>query len=438
LQRYLQTVDFDLTMAQAIAAFSTRQVAWCLLRFAAEASVVILVLLGLFKGRRAKWGGLLLGLLLCVDLFPANAPWVVSWNYTKKYASNPILDLLRQESYEHRVAVLPRWLQQEFQIPSPVAQTEQLLQQLYSVEWSQHHFLYYNIQSLDIIQMPRMPDDLAAFNVKFMPQSSADLTRLARQWQLTNTRYLLGAGDLLNLLNQELDPQEQRFRVVERFNIVPKRGVVHPTNLEDLTAAPDTHGPFALFEFTGALPRAKLYSSWQVSTNDQSALEQISSPAFEPEAEVLVSGAVPGIPKGGKNASSQNDVHFLSYSPKKIVLQAAPAVPSILLLNDRFSTDWQVVVDGKPASLLRCNYIMRGVYLERGSHRVEFRFHLPLNRPLARLEVEPDTQAVSFVFHVPTALPSLITLVAYGIGLVLLVLLALTRSDTGPTDPGPL
>ena len=131
-------------------------------------------------------------------------------------------------------------------------------------------------------------------------------------------------------------------------------------------------------------------------------------------------------------------MHFLSYSSKKIVLQAAPAVPSILLLNDRFSTDWQVVVDGKPASLLRCNYIMRGVYLERGSHRVEFRFHLPLNRPLARLEVEPDTQAVSFVFHVPTALPSLITLVAYGIGLVLLVLLALTRSDTGPTDPGPL
>jgi hypothetical protein len=430
LQRYLQTVDFDLITAQAIAAFSTRQAAWCLLFFTAEASVVILILLGLFGGRRAKWGGLLLGLLLFVDLFRANAPWVVSWNYIEKYASNPILDLLRKEPYEHRVAGLPRWILQVFQVPQQFADAEQYFRQLYGIEWSQHHFLYYNIQSLDIVQMPRMPEDLAAYNVKFMPQNSADITRVARQWQLTNTRYLLGAAGLLNLLNRELDPQQERFRIVERFNIVPKQGVVRPTNLEDLTAVSDTNGPFALFEFTGALPRAKLYSSWQVSTNDQAVLEQISSPAFDPEAEVLVSGAVPGIPKDGNSTINQSNVQFLSYAPKKIVLQATPSVPSILLLNDRFSTDWQVIVDGKPASLLRCNYIMRGVYLAPGSHKVEFRFHLPLSLPLARLEVEPDTQVVSFVFHVPTALPSLITLLAYGTGLMLLLVLALTGSKT--------
>ena len=81
---------------------------------------------------------------------------------------------------------------------------------------------------------------------------------------------------------------------------------------------------------------------------------------------------------------------------------------------------------------------MRGVYLAPGSHRIEFRFHLPLSLPLARLEVEPDTQAVSFVFHVPTALPSLITLMAYGTGLVLLVVLALTGRKAGPSDPTPL
>ena len=31
-------------------------------------------------------------------------------------------------------------------------------------------------------------------------------------------------------------------------------------------------------------------------------------------------------------------------------------------------------MDGKPELLLRCNYIMRGVYLTPGRHRVEFRF----------------------------------------------------------------
>ncbi len=427
LQQYLQTVDYDPSSAQAIAAFSTRQAAWCLLYFAAAATVVTLILIGLSGKARAKWAGLLLGLLLVVDLFRADEPWVVSWNYIEKYASNPILDLLRQQPYEHRVAELPGWIQQIFRTPPQLADADATLRQLYGIEWSQHHFLYYNIQSLDLIQMPHMPEDLAAYSSKFMPQSSAELTRVTRQWQLTNTRYLLGAAEFLNLLNQQLDPEQQRFRIVERFNILPKPGVAHPTTLEDLTALPATNGPFALFEFTGALPRAKLYSSWQVRTNDQAALEEILSPAFDPERSVLVSEAVPVKPRTEDSSITQSDVQFLSYAPKRIVAQASPSVPSILLLNDRFSTDWQVIVDGKPATLFKCNYIMRGVYLQPGAHRVEFRFHLPISLPLARLEVEPDTQAVSFVFHVPTALPSLITLAAYGIVLMLLVVLVVQK-----------
>jgi hypothetical protein len=38
-------------------------------------------------------------------------------------------------------------------------------------------------------------------------------------------------------------------------------------------------------------------------------------------------------------------------------------------------------VDGKPAELLRCNFIMRGVFLPPGAHTVEFQFSLP-NKPL--------------------------------------------------------
>ena len=50
----------------------------------------------------------------------------------------------------------------------------------------------------------------------------------------------------------------------------------------------------------------------------------------------------------------------------------------MLLLNDKFDPNWHVFVDGKPASLLRCNFIMRGVYLTPGAHTVEFKFSLPL------------------------------------------------------------
>ena len=53
----------------------------------------------------------------------------------------------------------------------------------------------------------------------------------------------------------------------------------------------------------------------------------------------------------------------------------------MLLLNDKYDPNWRVTVDGKPAELLRCNFLMRGVYLEPGAHTVTFDFSLP-NKPL--------------------------------------------------------
>jgi len=67
-------------------------------------------------------------------------------------------------------------------------------------------------------------------------------------------------------------------------------------------------------------------------------------------------------------------VDFTSYAPKQIVLQAKAAAPSVLLLNDKFVPGWKATVDGKPAALLRCNYIMRGVQVPPGEHQIEFRF----------------------------------------------------------------
>ncbi len=59
------------------------------------------------------------------------------------------------------------------------------------------------------------------------------------------------------------------------------------------------------------------------------------------------------------------------------MFDAKATTPSVLLLNDRFDPHWRVFVDGKPAELLRCNFIMRGVYLTPGQHTVEFDFSLP-------------------------------------------------------------
>jgi uncharacterized membrane protein YfhO len=53
----------------------------------------------------------------------------------------------------------------------------------------------------------------------------------------------------------------------------------------------------------------------------------------------------------------------------------------VLLLNDKYDANWRVTVDGQPADLLRCNFLMRGVQVPVGTHTVEFNFSLP-NKPL--------------------------------------------------------
>ena len=61
-----------------------------------------------------------------------------------------------------------------------------------------------------------------------------------------------------------------------------------------------------------------------------------------------------------------------SYATKHIVLSANATAPSVLLLNDKFDPQWSVTVDGQPAELLRCNFLMRGVYLPPSAYETAF------------------------------------------------------------------
>jgi hypothetical protein len=233
--------------------------------------------------------------------------------------------------------------------------------------------------------MPRVPTDFAAFEdalrIRFAQDSSGrwmivpeTLFLPARRWQLTNARYLLGPVGYLDLLNQQIDPAQKRFRIVERFQVAPKPGIAQPKKLEDLTAIPEPNGNCAIIEFTGALPRAKLYANWQVNTNDTETLSQLPNPEFNPERTVLVAdaGTLPAAP--GTTNQNAGTVEFASYAPKAIALRVKAETPAVLLLNDKFDPDWKVLVDGKPEKLLRANFIMRGVYLQPGNHTVEFKF----------------------------------------------------------------
>jgi hypothetical protein len=130
-------------------------------------------------------------------------------------------------------------------------------------------------------------------------------------WNLAPRIIVVGAAPLVSLLNQAYDPEQQRFKPVLFFEFYQERqgGPI-------LTRTNQT-GPFAAMKFTGALPRAKLYTDWQVAnydtntaawvdgyrkifppgsqlifdsltTNDQATVELMMRKSFEPAKTVLL------------------------------------------------------------------------------------------------------------------------------------------------------
>jgi serine/threonine protein kinase len=415
LKRYLESAGFDAAMASSISTFSTQQVGWFLLFFLLSSAVLMLILCRVAAGSRAKWASVFIGLLLLADLGRAGLPWIRYWNYNVKYETNPVIDRLREHPLEGRVALLPLY---DFA-------GDFLLEQVYRTEWMQHHFPFYNIQSLDLVSLPRFPADLAAFeNALRFDGTSNTLHRIVRRWELTNTRYILGTTEFLKQLNGRFDPLQKRFRIVDRFNIVSRPDALLGT------AVLDPEGRYALFEFTGALPRAKLYYNWQVSTNDEATLEQLASPDFDPEQTLLINTSM-STPKNSQQVLNANGtVKFSHYAPKELVLSTESDTPSVLMLNDRFDPQWTATVDGEPVPLLRCNYLMRGVQVPAGVHTVRLHFRATVGLPFAGLEVEPDTQVVSLVFKIPTDTPSYLTFIAYGLGLLLMAVLVIAKRNS--------
>ena len=413
LDQYLGTVPF-FENEKATAAFSIGEVWQALAFLLVSVGLVAVSLSGWFSGERSRIAWYLLGMVLIFDLYRADLPWIKHYDYVIRYRNDAVIEQLRQKPWEGRVTahLSPRRA-------GPLAPSTEF--SYLQKEWLENHFQYFNIQSLDIDQMPRTPEmEAAFFNAMGLsaedndsrarlsaavlaatygplvenlpPQTAAqlpaarDLTRetglnFLRLWQLTNTRYFIGWRKSADIFNELFDPAHRRFTNRVAFDLTFKLGVTPPPKgmpiadvIQLITAQPNPQGAFALFEFGGALPRARLYTRWDVQTNVARTLEALKSPAFNPETTVLL-GAAPGI-----NAAADvtpGEATITDYQPRQVVIRTRSTSAGVLLLNDRWSPDWKVAVDGKPAPLLQANFLMRGAAVEAGEHTVEFRFEPP-------------------------------------------------------------
>ncbi len=131
-----------------------------------------------------------------------------------------------------------------------------------------------------------------------------------------------------------------------------------------------------IYENPNVLPRAYVVHRVELAS-DRDLLQQLVAPDFNPWTTALLERPLPvneaaAMADAPLHASSA--VRITGYEPHRVEVEAEMDAPGLLILSDTYYPGWKVTVDGLPAELLRANYVLRGVYLPAGAHKVVFRF----------------------------------------------------------------
>jgi hypothetical protein len=130
-------------------------------------------------------------------------------------------------------------------------------------------------------------------------------------------------------------------------------------------------GPIRVYEILGALPRAYVVHRLKPVRDDMVALATIRTRGFEPAQEALWAERdlpalqPPGVP---------DSVRVIRYDFNEAEFLVSTAAPGLFVLADQYDPDWKATVDGTPAAIHRVDYLMRGVLVGPGVHRVRFTY----------------------------------------------------------------
>jgi hypothetical protein len=150
-----------------------------------------------------------------------------------------------------------------------------------------------------------------------------------------------------------------------------------PIDDKDLTLLKVT-GRTHVYENERALPRAFVVGQVKVMSDEEKVLSELA--LFNPK-KLAILEEEPGWTLDDPSPFQEARVTF--YSPNKIVVQANPSDPGLLVLSELWYPGWQAYDNGQEVKIHRANYLLRSVYLEAGRHTVEFVYD-PLSLKVGR------------------------------------------------------
>jgi hypothetical protein len=124
----------------------------------------------------------------------------------------------------------------------------------------------------------------------------------------------------------------------------------------------------------GALPRAFLVDRQVVAPSAAAARETATAAGFPARDVAVTERRIEGIAEGTEGARPPGAARIVDYQAEKVVVETDARGPALLVLTDSWFPGWKAKVDGEDADVHRVDYVIRGVSVPAGSHRVEFSY----------------------------------------------------------------
>jgi len=336
-----------------------------------KATFTLLVLLLCWQAWRMADGYRRTAMLLCVVLLASFVePYIIVnrwWSHFVKPAGRfervaPVTRYLRQfPPAEGRVYTRFSLYLDEFLVDAPFdAQNRTALYGLH------------NVAGYDPLILERYSRALG--NVNFdgvtarsgSPDNPTLLSERSHVLDLLNTRHLVTFANFATV------PQRAPDSVSAPDVLAPGRW-----------AAVGTEGNVLVLGNTRALPRAWLAAEAE-SVDGEEALRRIrgeGAKEFDPRRTALLEVAPTELPAlAGGELEAGSGAKVTLHEPNRLVIETRADKPSVLVVSEIFYPGWEATVDGRPAPLRLTDYLLRGVYVEAGSHRVEMRYRPPALR----------------------------------------------------------
>ena len=76
--------------------------------------------------------------------------------------------------------------------------------------------------------------------------------------------------------------------------------------------------------------------------------------------------------------TGEGQVKLTKYAPNQLNYESESNDKQLIVFSEIYYPEgWKAFLDGKEQEILKVNYLLRGLEVEKGKHKIEFKFDLP-------------------------------------------------------------